>query len=106
MFLKGKYAAVLTVALIAQGALYYSASGGEQVPLARPLSAFPAQIQSWSMMQEYPIEKEVLDVLRADDVLSRFYVNSAANAGASLFVAYFKTQRTGPIPAAQAQRIT
>lgn len=98
MFLKGKYAAVLTVALIAQGALYYSASGGERAPLARPLSAFPAQIQSWSMMQEYPIEKEVLDVLRADDVLSRFYVNSAANAGASLFVAYFKTQRTGQAP--------
>jgi EpsI family protein len=43
------------------------------------------------------VEPETLAVLKADDTLTRWYVNPA-NGGANLFVAYFKTQRTGQSP--------
>jgi EpsI family protein len=87
----------LTAALLLQAVLYYSASGGDRVPLARPLGQFPAQFDGWRLYQESPVEKEVLDVLRADDVLSRVYVG-ANGVPASLFVAYFRSQRTGQAP--------
>jgi EpsI family protein len=44
------------------------------------------------------IEKETLDVLRADDVVTRMYAESGTGRFANLFVAYFKTQRTGQAP--------
>ena len=45
------------------------------------------------MAQEGVIEPDVQAVLKADDVLSRWYTTSAA--GANLFIAYFPSQRTG-----------
>ena len=41
------------------------------------------------------MDKESLDVLKADDILSRVYVDQKDGALATLFVAYFSTQRTG-----------
>ena len=96
-FLNSRFQWVLTVALVLQAALYYSASGGERVPLARPLAAFPTAVSEWRMSQDAPVEQEVIDVLRADDVLNRMY-QKADGTPASLFVAYFKTQRTGQTP--------
>ena len=43
------------------------------------------------------MEPEVRDVLKADDLMTRWYVDPALG-GADLFVAYFKTQRTGQSP--------
>jgi len=93
-----KHAQVLSVVLIAQAVLFYTLSRGEAVPLSRPLLEFPSQLGNWSMAQQGVLEKEVLDVLRADDTLSRLYRPSGGGAAASLFVAYFKTQRTGQAP--------
>ncbi|HWE52532.1 MAG TPA: EpsI family protein [Bryobacteraceae bacterium] len=94
--LRGKYLRVLTVALAAQAVLFYSASHGESTPLALPLSAFPYSFGDWHMLQEGVIEKETVDALRADDLLNRFY--ASPEGGANLFIAYFKTQRTGQSP--------
>jgi len=93
---RNKYARVLTVVLAAQAFLFYSASHGESTPLAMPLSAFPTNFGNWSMIQEGVVEKETLDVLRADDTLTREYANG--NGAVNLFIAYFKTQRTGQSP--------
>jgi EpsI family protein len=49
------------------------------------------------MEHEYTLEKEVQDLLNADDTLNRIYVNSQ-RTGASLFIAYFRTQRYGQSP--------
>jgi EpsI family protein len=94
--LRSKYMRVLTVVLAAQAALFYLASHGESTPLALPLSAFPDTFGSWHMIQEGVIEKETVDALRADDLLNRYY--AAPEGGANLFIAYFKTQRTGQSP--------
>ncbi len=87
---------IATAVLVIQGALFYSASRGQLTPKAAPLSGFPAQVGNWHLLQEGSIDKETLDVLRADDVLTRTYVSGGT--GANLFVAYFSSQRTGQSP--------
>jgi EpsI family protein len=97
-FLKSAPARVLTAVLLLQMAGFVAVSRRETVPLARPLSAFPSQLGAWSLVRESPVDQETMEVLRADDVLSRTYADPARGRGASLFVAYFKSQRTGQAP--------
>jgi EpsI family protein len=97
-FLKNKHARILTVVLLAQLGGFYAVSRRENVPLARPLGQFPKELKDWRMAQEGVVEKEMMDVLRADDVLTRVYANRASRWPAGLFVAYFKSQRTGQTP--------
>ncbi|MCC7340907.1 MAG: EpsI family protein [Bryobacterales bacterium] len=87
---------VLTVVLIAQMAILYGYSRDEDVPLVPPLSTLPTEFPGWTMIRESKVEDEVLAVLRADDTLTRVYSNGQDIA--SLFIAYFKTQRTGQAP--------
>jgi EpsI family protein len=95
-FLRNRYLRILTVALIAQTALYYSASHGESTPLPLPLSGFPTSFGPWRLLQEGVVDEETQAVLKADDILTRWYVGP--EGGANLFVAYFRTQRTGQSP--------
>ena len=88
----------LSAVLITQALLFYTVSGMDAVPAARPLKACQTQFGPWNMVREGVMEKETLDVLRADDTLTRLYTRPASGAAASLFVAYFKTQRTGQAP--------
>ena len=44
------------------------------------------------------VEQEVQDVLKADELLTRSYVNAGQQMAAHLFVAYFRSQRTGQTP--------
>ena len=88
----------LSAVLITQALLFYAVSGMDVVPAARPLKACQTQFGPWNMVREGVMEKETLDVLRADDTLTRLYTRPASGAAASLFVAYFKTQRTGQAP--------
>jgi len=82
-----------------QAVTYYAvASRSEHIPASIPLRTFPQRVGAWSMEREFPMEKEVQDVLRADDTLNRWYVNAGRTAGASLFIAFFKTQRFGQAP--------
>ena len=97
-WLRNKYAGVLTVVLVLQATLFYAASRGEKVPAGKPLASFPEQVQDWHMTQDSPIEKEILDLLKADDTLNRMYAEPASPMALNFFVAYFKTQRTGQSP--------
>jgi EpsI family protein len=96
--LSNKYLRILTLVLIVQAFLYYTASGSERTPLASPLSAFPRDLGNWHLFQEGIVEKETLDVLKADDTMSRVYQNDALHVQGSLFIAYFQTQRQGQSP--------
>ncbi len=95
--LRSRYVQVLTLVLALQALLFYTASHGENVPLARSLQFFPAQVGTWTLAQTGIVEPETLAVLKADDTLTRWYVNPSGG-GANLFVAFFKTQRTGQSP--------
>ncbi|HEV3330876.1 MAG TPA: EpsI family protein [Bryobacteraceae bacterium] len=78
--------------------LYTTVSRAEIVPAVRPLFEFPTTFGSWSMVRDVPIEKEVQDILKADDTLNRVYVNPDYHVEADLFIGFFKTQRTGQSP--------
>jgi len=91
------YLSVATGVLVLQAILFYSASSGDSTPLHSPLSAFPTTFGDWHLKQEGVVEKETLDVLRADDVLTRSYAQPGVN-DANLFIAFFKTQRYGQSP--------
>jgi EpsI family protein len=93
-----KAAIVATVILVVQAALLQSSMRREYLPAAKPLTGFPRDFGNWQMLQEGVIEKEVQDVLQADDLLTRQYVDRTTNTGANLFIAYFQTQRNGKAP--------
>jgi EpsI family protein len=94
--LQSKFVYSLTLVLVVQAVLFYSASRGEVVPHAAALSGFPAAVGGWRLEQEGVIDQETQDVLKADDVLTRTY--GGKEGGAGLFIAYFKTQRQGQSP--------
>lgn len=97
-FLRSKYARLLTLVLLLQTAAFYAlARRPELVPPVAPLMLFPSVLGGWSMTNDIPVEKEIAEYLRADDLLNRIYVNRAGTE-ASLFIAYFKTQRYGQSP--------
>jgi EpsI family protein len=110
---QSKYLRVLTVALVAQAVLFYSASHGDSRPLRQPLKQFPKTLPGWKAIGDPVVPKGDLDVLKADDVLSRLYVRSAvpdlsqlspesklhlAQTAANLFLEYFSTQQQGQSP--------
>jgi EpsI family protein len=98
-FLTNKYALVLTLVLLLQaGGFYVIVSRPERVPNAGPLSLLPPMLGGWLMTREVPIDPEVQGVLRADDTLDRVYLNSSQTDAAYLFLAFFKTQRSGQVP--------
>ncbi|MFN3326294.1 MAG: exosortase C-terminal domain/associated protein EpsI [Bryobacteraceae bacterium] len=95
-FLKRPAARILTVVLLLQAALFYNLSHGEDVPLALPLAEFPREFGGWRSTFEGVVTDEVQAVLRADDTLTRNYAD--AHTVLNLFIAYFKSQRTGQAP--------
>ena len=96
-FLSSTYAKVLAGVLVVQGGIFYAiAMRAENMPAVPPLSQFPGGFDGWSLIKESKIEPEVQDILKADDLLSRFYTNG--RVGAYLFIAFFKTQREGQSP--------
>ncbi|MCC6362410.1 MAG: EpsI family protein [Bryobacterales bacterium] len=97
-FLSSPPARILTVVLLLQAAAFYGMSRPEEAKPVNPLSTFPKQIAGWRMVQEGVIDKETMEVLRADDVVTRWYTDTDGKNIASLFIAYFHTQRTGKTP--------
>src|SRR5688500_5094844 len=97
-FLRSTAAKVLTGVLLLQAALVYGFNRREVVPENRPLTQVPGQMRSWTLQQEGVVEKEIQDVLKADELLTRTYVSMEQRMGAHLFVAYFRSQRTGQTP--------
>jgi EpsI family protein len=95
-FLQSKFVYALTLVLVVQAALFYSASHGEATPLAAPLIAFPLTVGAWHMQQDEQIDQDTRDILKADDYLTRVYFGPGG--GANLFIAYFRTQRQGQSP--------
>ncbi len=85
------------IGLQALGA-YFLTNRQEYQPSPPPLTSLANQFGSWSTVGEYPIEKEVQDVLRASDTLSRVYQDAKSQVGVSLFIAFFKSQRSGVAP--------
>jgi EpsI family protein len=97
-FLKSGPARLVTLLLLAQAAVLYSSIRPEAVPPARPLAEVPLTLGSWDMQQEGVVDAETQAVLKADDLLNRYYTSPEAPAGLNLFIAAFRSQRNGKAP--------
>jgi EpsI family protein len=97
-FLKSKAALAVTLALLAQAALLYSAQKPEVVPDTAPLASLPLNLGNWQYIQDYAIDDETRDVLKADDLLLRGYGDPAIRRAGTVFVAAFRSQRNGKAP--------
>ena len=84
--------------LILQGALLYSSERPEFLPELKPLEQFPHDLGHWEFFQEAAIEPEIRDFLRADELLSRNYIDVSGKRAANLFVAAFRTLSNGASP--------
>jgi EpsI family protein len=94
--LNSRYARVLTVVLLLQAVLFYTASHGDAVPLKQALNQFPFTLGAWHAVRIGVVDPETLALLKADDTMSRDYQSPGGEV--NLWVAYFKTQRTGQSP--------
>lgn len=98
-FLRNRYVMILTLVLVVQGGLYYGvASRRETVPYVAPLSLFPLTVGGFEEVRDIPLEQDVRDLLKADDILNRIYADPSGARQLLFFVAYFKTQRQGQSP--------
>jgi len=98
-FLKSTPAKFITILLLLQTAFLYSSVRPEVLPSNAPLMALPHQLGSWSFFREDAVDQETQDVLKADDLLYRYYVDPAqGRSTVSLFVAAFRSQRNGKAP--------
>lgn len=95
-FLKSPPIMAATLLIVLQGALIYSAVRPEAIPAGRPLSSLPATLGSWKFLQEGVVDNDTREILKADDLLNRFY--GSGTTGANLFVAAFRSQRNGKAP--------
>jgi EpsI family protein len=96
--MQNKYARILTLALVIQAGLFYATSRAENVPSIQPLHDFPRELSGWTMAQEGYVDDETQAILQADDTLTRTYRSPKFQLTSNLFVAFFKTQRTGKAP--------
>jgi len=85
---------ILLVALLATAAVVAKADRYEETAPRQPLDGLPMQMAGWIGVQDPPLSKDVLDVLRADDYLVRsYYVPRQAVVG--LYIGFWKSQRQG-----------
>lgn len=67
--------------------------GEETVPNRESFGSFPIEINQWRG-REIGLDKDIAEVLKADDVMMRVYQSPQADS-LWLFVGYYKSQRTG-----------
>ena len=93
-----KYARVLTMALLVQGGVFYAlAMRSEKTPAMTPLSSFPVSLPGYGMLRDIPTSQEILNILKADDTLTREYAGESRTA-LILYIAFFNSQRYGQAP--------
>jgi EpsI family protein len=88
---------LVTILLLGQAAVLRSAMHPEAIPPSPPLSQLPHSLGAWQFLSDGVIEQEVLDVLKADDIISRSFMTPSGEQ-ANLYIAAFRSQRNGKAP--------
>ena len=85
---------VVSVILLLGASVMATASRTERIPAREPLSGFPVTVGVWRGQNTEPLTPEVLEVLGADDYLSRVYFTKG-QPYVGLYVGYYESQRQG-----------
>jgi EpsI family protein len=88
---------LLAAILAVQAIAYYGFSKEEVIPDIRSWSDFPNRVGQWAETQELTEDEASLAQLQPDDYIDRNYAGPDTQQ-INLFIAYFKTQRTGHGP--------
>jgi EpsI family protein len=96
-FFRGRAFWAVTAILALEIGVFYTAQTKEFVPSPPPLKVFSQTVDNWRMVAENELDAETQAFLKADDTLNRTYLDSSGES-ASLFVAFFKSQRAGVTP--------
>ncbi|HLN01555.1 MAG TPA: EpsI family protein [Bryobacteraceae bacterium] len=86
---------LVPILLSAQALTVHWAASGERPPATPLLSRFPVQFSDWKMLREDPLDRDIVNTLHADELLSRTYIQTTGGSEAGLFVAWFQSQRAG-----------
>lgn len=97
-FLKRREVQLLTLLLLLHALGMALIARQENPTVIAALNQFPSAVGSWTMLRDYPVEEQVQKVLKADDTLNRFYGHNDTQNGASIFIAYFRSQQNGKAP--------
>jgi EpsI family protein len=97
-FLRGGWVLILNLLLVCQAVGFYALGKKEQTPLLAPLSEFPQDLGEWKATAESRMDAESLRILHPDDYLLRIYSAPGTDLTASLYIAWFRSQRTGHAP--------
>jgi EpsI family protein len=65
----------------------------DAIPLRAPLARLPLTLGDWRWRRDLPLDEGTLNVLKADDYVSRSYSNGRSTA--DLFIGYYASQRQG-----------
>jgi EpsI family protein len=89
---------VATAILAMQAVAFHLFSQNEREPRVLPLALVNLERGGWTLIREEPADNATAEILRPDDHLYRVLTNERTGLAATVFVAYFKTQRTGHAP--------
>ncbi|MEW6003622.1 MAG: exosortase C-terminal domain/associated protein EpsI, partial [Nitrospirota bacterium] len=67
--------------------LFINLHSDVEMPLNKPLSEFPAQIQNWHMLSQSTFSEDILKVLKTSEYINRQYINSEGNK-VHLYIGY------------------
>ena len=94
-FLRSTPVIIVTALLVGEIFAFNVLPTKEFVPHPPPLSEFTKTFGQWRTTQESPLDEYTQSLLRSDDALTREYT---ASGKVELFVAFFKSQRSGVTP--------
>jgi EpsI family protein len=98
-FLRGYWVLLLNLMLAAQAIGFYSVSRQEDT--VEPISALsetPHRLGEWHTRQNIELDPESQKILHPDDYVMRTYERRPDRLNANVFIAYFRSQRTGHAP--------
>ena len=84
---------ILSACFLVGAGVIARASRIEAVPPREPFASFPLRVGTWQGHETERLDARTLEVLGADDYLSRFYRHSQGLVG--FFIGYYETQRQG-----------
>lgn len=85
---------VLVACLLGARVAVARANRREQPPDRTTFAAFPIDFDGWHGVPDPPMAQSVLDILKADDYLTRTY-SGPQRETAGLYIGYWKSQRQG-----------